>query len=165
MTTATRNALIIALAMLATGTAFAGTESSDLQVSAEVVSNCTISTTDLNFGVYDPIGVNAEAPLNSAGEVIIQCTLGSEVTVALDNGQHSEVLGDGGGSATRHMASSVETTMQYGLYGDKDHQIVWGATPESNVSMTLTVHGSIPAGQNPAIGSYTDVVTATVEFF
>ena len=167
-----RNALTIAFALFAAGSALAGTESTDMQVSAEVVSNCTISSTDLNFGAYDPIGANAEEPLNSTGEVTILCTLGSEVTVSLDNGQHAEIFGDGGGGPAIRQMASVETTMQYELYGDAGHEDVWGATSENNFFMvgtgyeqTMTVHGSIPAGQNLEAGSYNDVVTATVEFF
>jgi spore coat protein U-like protein len=172
MSITARNALTIAIAMFACGSALAESESSDMQVSAEVVSNCTISTTDMNFGAYDPIGANAEEPLNSSGEVTIQCTLGSEVTVTLDYGQHAELLGEGRGDGAIRKLASAGSSMQYELYGDAAHKDAWGVSAISSFSMvgtgneqTLTVHGTIPAGQNLEVGSYSDVVTATVEFF
>jgi spore coat protein U-like protein len=172
MSITTRNALTIAIALFSADSALAGSESTDMQVSAEVVSNCTISSTDMNFGAYDPIGANAEEPLNATGEVTIQCTLGSEVAVTLDSGQHAGMSGEGRGGAAIRKLASEESTMQYELYGDAAHRDAWGASAVSNFFMvgtgyaqTMTVHGTIPAGQNLEVGSYSDVVTATVEFF
>src|SRR4030088_1300176 len=78
------NALVLA-SMLGAGAAMlssapvhaAGSAPANLAVSALVNANCTISTTALAFGSYDPVVTNAATALNGNGTVVIACTKGS----------------------------------------------------------------------------------------
>ncbi|HUM14049.1 MAG TPA: spore coat protein U domain-containing protein, partial [Candidatus Nitrosotalea sp.] len=47
--------------------AFAQTATANLGVSATVAKNCSISTTPVAFGAYDPIVTNATNPLDGTG--------------------------------------------------------------------------------------------------
>ena len=59
------------IVLLATVPAFAGSATSNFSVTASVASNCTISTTSIAFGAYDPIVANATTPLDTTGSVTI----------------------------------------------------------------------------------------------
>ncbi len=64
--------------------AVAGSQSANLDVSASVADNCTISTTPLAFGAYDLIVANAADPLDGTGTVTITCTQGASTSIELD---------------------------------------------------------------------------------
>src|SRR5690242_3117186 len=51
---------------------------------------CSVATTALAFGAYDPILANASSDLNngSTASVTIACVKGSSATIALGNGLH-----------------------------------------------------------------------------
>lgn len=61
----------------------AGSATSNLAVSASIAANCTISTTAVAFGAYDPVVANAATALNATGGVTIGCTKGSAPTITL----------------------------------------------------------------------------------
>ncbi|WP_250122895.1 spore coat protein U domain-containing protein [Chroococcidiopsis sp. CCMEE 29] len=63
--------------------AMAGTATSDLGVSATVTFTCTISTTPVDFGTYDPL---ASSILGATGIVSTTCTLGTPVQITLGQG-------------------------------------------------------------------------------
>src|SRR3990167_5821968 len=63
--------------------------SSNVQVSAVVASSCNISQGTLTFGIYDPAGTHASAPLRSNGNMQIQCTKNTTATISLDRGMHA----------------------------------------------------------------------------
>jgi spore coat protein U-like protein len=63
--------------------------------------------------------------------------------------------------------------IRYDLYQDTLHTTVWGdvgtAAAKSYTSTgmagtTLTIYGRMPSGQDAVTGSYTDTVTATIQF-
>jgi spore coat protein U-like protein len=67
--------------------------------------------------------------------------------------------------------------LQYNLFTDALHTIIWGdgSSGTSSVSdsyilnllsttRNYTVYGQIPASQNVAVGAYTDSIIATVTF-
>ena len=67
-------------------TANAATATANLAVSATVTNNCTISTTALAFGSYDPVVANASANLDGTGTVVVACTKGATANIGLANG-------------------------------------------------------------------------------
>ena len=143
----------------------AQSSTANLNVSANVTVNCTISAAPVAFGSYDPIGANATTPLDASGAITIACTKGSTVTIGLDAGQNAA------GSA-RRMAASPEF-LAYDLYQDTTRSTVWGnsgagllgaGTAPSNAPRTFTVYGRVATAQNVGAGSFTDVVLATVNF-
>src|SRR5438128_1650300 len=74
--------------LLAAGPALAGSATSNFSVTASVANNCTISTTAIGFGAYDPIVANATTPLDSTGSVTITCTKGAATTLSLNAGNN-----------------------------------------------------------------------------
>src|SRR3982751_2845498 len=86
-----------------------GTLNQFITMTAVVSAECTVSTTSVNFGAYDPVAANAAAPLDSTGTVNVYCTTGTAVTVSLDPGSH--VTG-----TTRRMLSGVANFLNYEIY-------------------------------------------------
>jgi len=150
----------------------AATENANLTVDATVLSSCLIATLPVNFGSYDPLGANNTLPLdNSAGSVNVTCANGLPVVIRLDQG----VTPAGGSSAAaplRQMAGPAPgDVLGYNLYTDAPGGVVWGDTALTGVGTTgtgasqvFTIHGRVPAGQNPAAGAYGDLVVASVDF-
>ncbi len=151
---------MLALALL--GATTTGT----IPPSATVIAKCTISgSSALAFGAYDPVVTNKLANLDvSPNALSISCTRGApSVTVALDLGLHSV-------GSSRFLQSGANT-LQYEIYTTAGRTTVWNTVntvsyaSTSMAAATLPVYGRIPFGQDVPIGaSYTDTITATVNF-
>ena len=147
----------------------AGSAQADLDVSADVTANCTISPAALAFGTYDGAIANAAAPLDSTGTVTVTCTNGSPVSITLGQGANADALSSDD-TPLRNMTDGTQL-MAYFLYQDAGHATVWGNSLASDLAQdgngaaqNLTVYGRIPAGQNLSEGTFTDTVVANVEF-
>ena len=64
---------LIALTVVSTPL-FAASKNANLDISASVAANCTITTGPVAFGAYDPVGANAAADLLATGSVTVACT-------------------------------------------------------------------------------------------
>jgi spore coat protein U-like protein len=163
---------LIALTVLVFSvSAFAATKTTTFPVTANVISNCTITATPVAFGAYDPVVVNSPTGVNATatGTVSVNCTKGDAgVWVGLDNG--SNYL-----APNRRMLSGVANYLNYGLYQDAAFTTAWGNTAatapaafpafaSAGTAQTLTVFGQLPKGQDAVVGAYTDTVTATVNY-
>ncbi len=123
---------------------------------------CTISTTPISFGSYNVFNSVATA---STGSVSYWCTWAWTISIYLGKGLAGTNL------PSRQMANRADR-LSYNLYLDAAHTRVWGDPSPSAYSAnfvffsgaTLTVYGSIPAQQDVAIGSYSDNVTAMINF-
>src|SRR5688572_26333093 len=62
-------ATVAALPLFGSSTLDGQSASASLTVTASVAKNCTISTTPVNFGAYDPVAANATAPLDGTGTI------------------------------------------------------------------------------------------------
>ena len=160
---------IAAMVLLTAGSAFAGTATSNMAVSATVSANCTITAGALAFGAYDPIVANASTPLPGSATLTVACTNGSGTTITLDQG-----LNPAGGSTNaaplRQMASGGNF-LSYSLFQDNGLTVPWGNTAGTGaaytgtgVSGSVTVYGQVAAGQNVPAGTYNDTVVATITF-
>jgi spore coat protein U-like protein len=156
--------------MLLSGQANAATATANLSVSATVAATCSISTTALGFGAYDPVGANNASPLDGTGTVVVTCTNGASAALTLGQGTNA---GTGSTDAVpvRRMKDAAGAFLTYSLYQDAGHATIWGNTPATSVAQTgsgtaasVTVYGRVPAGQNVGSGTYTDTVVATVTF-
>ena len=146
--------------------AHAGSTSTSLALSASVSNNCTISTSAVGFGSYDPVVVNASAALDGTGTVSIACTKGATTTIGLD-------LGSNASGSTRRLTDGSSNYLTYELYQDSGRTTVWGnagagllspvAAP-SKAARNFTVYGRVTSNQDVAAGSYSDTVVATVNF-
>lgn len=167
----------VGAALLAMPSAHAGSAPANLPVNANIAANCTISTTQVAFGAYDPVVTNAATALNASGTVVIACTKGSAPNVTLDLGAHAA------GAQRNMLNGSSPDLMAYQLYQPPTTvpsaactfpgSQVWGTTgtaiftptvPASKATRTYNVCGTVAAGQDISVGSYADVVVATVNF-
>ncbi len=150
---------------LIVGSAAAASATTSFQVSATVISTCTVSATDLVFGNYSPV---ATADSDSASSVTVQCTNLTPYAIGLGAGG-----GAGATVAERKMTKDAQT-LAYSLYQDLARSTVWGdsfgaggnavSAIGNGLSQSHTVYGRVPKGQNVNIGTYTDTVLVTVNF-
>jgi len=96
--------LALAATVLVATPALGATATSNVAISATVINNCTIATTPVAFGNYDPL--SGAANINS-GTVVITCTKNAATTVTLGNGNSFNV--------TRRMIAGANF-MNYELY-------------------------------------------------
>lgn len=157
---------IVSVSALARNGLEAQSASASLTVSASVTKNCTISTTPVNFGAYDPVAANATAPLDGIGTIIVTCTKGAAAKVGLNAGSNAQ-------GTTRRMIQGGTAYLNYELYKDASRTEVWGddsstgfdvpAAPNRN-PRTFTTYGRVASGQDATVGNYSDTVIATVNF-
>jgi spore coat protein U domain-containing protein, fimbrial subunit CupE1/2/3/6 len=173
----TRLALGLASFFCGGAAAYAGVGTSSFTAQATVNTNCTILTTPVAFGGYDPIGAHRSADLNATGAITVACVKGTAPTIALGLGSNAS------GSARRMRDVPSGDFLGYELYQPPSNTpatpcsfpgaTVWGtaganlfsatSAPDKN-ARTYNVCGSVAAGQNPSIGTYSDTVVATVNF-
>ena len=127
--------------------------------------SCTLtSPVGIGFGSYDVFSV---APNRSGvGRLTIDCNgvHRQAVVVSLSTGYSNSY-------AVRRMVSG-RNALNYNLYTSASRAVVWGdgtggshtMTVAGDATTTLSVFGQIPAGQDAAVGSYTDSILETVEF-
>ena len=160
---------LLALGMIAAGPALAQTATEDLSVTATVASSCTISTTAVAFGPYNPATTHLAAPLDANGAVTVSCTLDAPVAITL--GQGADPLGGSTPDVPLRQMASGANLLPYSLFQETGRTTVWGdtigtgvTTTGTGVSQSFPVFGRIPAAQNVPAGSYADTVVATVTF-
>ena len=74
------------VSIAAEGRLSAQSASASLAVNASVSKNCTITTSPVNFGAYDPVSANATSPLDGTGTITVTCTKGAVSKVGLGPG-------------------------------------------------------------------------------
>ena len=148
--------------------AYAGTATSNLSVGATVATNCTITTTAVTFGSYDPVSANAAADLDAAGAVNVNCTSGSAATITLGQGSNADT-GSTDAAPVRRMKDAGTDYLTYQLYSDSGRSAVWeNVTGVSHTgtgaAVAVSVYGRVTSAQNVPAGTYADTVVATVTF-
>ena len=160
---------IVSAMLLGTAAITAPTYAVDenIDVTASINVACTITTTDLNFGNYDPIITNAADPLQKMASVTSTCTVGAAGVILLDNGDNYT---EGEGRQMVH-ATDATSFLKYSVsnasYGGANWGIgAEGVTYEGTGSGVLEdIYGQVDAGQNTAVdGSYTDLIVATINY-
>lgn len=126
-----------------------------------------VSTVGVNFGAYNVFNT---VPNDSTGSITYTCTSlrpRDRITISLSQGSAATYF-------PREMRKGAEL-LPYNLYLDAARVSVWGdgtsgtsrygpLTPPLDVPITVTIYGRIPAGQDVSVGSYTDTITATINF-
>lgn len=151
-------------ALLATSiTGGAATTSDTLTVTATVVDSCSLSTSTLAFGNYDPAsGTDTDATTT----IDASCTTGTTFDIALDGGSSADI--------NARTMSDGTNTLGYQIYTDTLRSTIWGDGTTGSTAggtglgpltaVTLTAHGRIVAGQNVPPGAYSDTVNVTLTF-
>ncbi|VWX61462.1 Spore coat protein U domain-containing protein [Burkholderiales bacterium 8X] len=147
----------------------AGTATAFFQVTATVLSACSVTTPGtLAFGSYTPNNASA-----ASGTTAFQvtCTSGTPYSIGLSQGG-----GSGATVTTRKMTSATagagNNTLNYGLYKDSAHTVNWDNSSSATGyvgagnAQPFTVYGSIPAGQYAAApaSDYADSITLTLSY-
>jgi spore coat protein U domain-containing protein, fimbrial subunit CupE1/2/3/6 len=132
--------------------------------------SCSVAATGVNFGIYNPL---SGVPNQATGTVTVTCDvlvgLLTSWTVSLGTGN--------GGTFSPRLLGSGGSHLTYNLYTSAAYSSVWGdgsgtttlvsdqrtLIVGSNIS-SYTVYGRIPAGQDPAAGTYLDTIVVTVNY-
>jgi spore coat protein U-like protein len=127
--------------------------------------SCTISTVSVNFGNYNVFNATA---LDSTGRVTYRCnSTAFNITIHLSKGASSTFN-------PRTMTKGAEV-LGYNLYRNSARTNIWGdgtsgtafytrADPPNNSNVNVTVYGRVPAGQDVSAGTFSDTVTAVINF-
>ena len=150
---------------LAAVPAYAGTDSTQMPVTAQVIDACTVAATPMAFSTVPVLG---SQDIDSSATVTLLCTVGANYDVEMDFGLNS------GGGGQRFMADTGGSgdTIPYDIYRDAARTQVWDNAAGNTVAgsaatgtVNLTAYGRIPISATPVVaGSYADTVTVTVTF-
>ena len=169
------SALLISTASLSLP-AYATTTTAEMNVSADINASCIMSSTDLDFGDYDAIGVNVTADLTATATISTTCTSGTNGVITMSGGSHALYCITS--KCYRRMANEGETSfLGYNIYTNESYSWsnVWSDNPSAQgeivqmmgagVSQNTTVYGEIPKNQKNAVaGSYTDTINITLNY-
>ena len=157
-------ALAIAAGLMLMSSAVYGvtTTTTTFSVQMTITASCTIvSASTLNFGSQGVLTAN----VNQSSTIQVQCTNTTPYTIGLNAGTGA------GATVTVRKMTSGGATIDYSLYKDAGHTIVWGDTGAATVSGTgngasqsYTVFGQVPAQTTPAPAAYSDTITVTVTY-
>jgi spore coat protein U-like protein len=167
MSPALRKALLVGVGAVMAGLplsqAAAATALTTFSVTAVVVTTCSITTTNMDFGNYSGVQLDSTATLNTT------CSTGTPYSIGLSAGTAPTAT-----VTTRAMTGTVGAeVLNYTLSQDAGHTINWGNTPGTDTpapvtgvgtAQAVTVFGRIPAGQFPQAGEYSDTITVTLTF-
>jgi spore coat protein U-like protein len=169
--------LALAALIASAGLAQAATATGNVPVTATVTANCTISTTAVAFGAYDPV---AGGNIAQAGNVVVACTKGATgLWVGLGGGANAVGAQRNmvGGTSTDKLAYNLmqptaatpgAACPAYGAGSAWTNTV--GATSlalsasTSKTGRTYNVCGQLASGQDVSVDSYTDSVVATINF-
>jgi spore coat protein U-like protein len=158
-----------ALACAAGCALLAGTE-------ARAVADCSVSSTGVAFGIYDP---TATAATDSTGNLTLVCTYVSgggqrvNYTVALSTGYS--------GTFTQRWMRGGPSTLNYNLFDTAARARIWGDGSAGTVvisdgfavgpgqgnnrrEVVYPIYGRIPAQQAVDTGNYSDTIVVTLTF-
>ena len=147
--------------------------------SARAGISCTVSSSGVAFGNYDPLSATAVSVIASLGFI---CTgvgngVGTSGTIKLSTG----------GSFTNRSMTYGGHSLLYQLYADINHTQIFGdgtgnsyeytfcyagtlvkSCPgggnQSGTQYSVPIYGLLPAAQDVAAGTYTGSITATITF-
>ena len=138
------------------------TESATFLVSLTVTSDCQVSTNPLNFGNSGVL----QSAINQSATLSVTCSAATPYNIGLDAGSVS------GSTVTTRLLGNGSATVQYQLYSDSAHSVVWGNTVGTNTLtgtgngaiQSLTVYGQVPPQTTPSAATYSSTVNMSVTF-
>lgn len=153
-------AVVGLLMLLATGQVRAATATTTFNVSATVQTSCSVSASDLAFGIYDAASAT---DTTATSTIAVTCSLATAYTISLNNGNFY--------SSTRRMGTGA-ARLAYDIYRDVGMTGIFGLAASAlgvsgigtGLAVNTTIYGKIPKNQAVAPGSYSDQITVTVEY-
>lgn len=144
-----------------------------------VYANCTVSTTPVAFGNYNPF---SGSNLDSTGTTTVSCSLMGCSYMVCDY-YYVISLSPGAGNHAQRKMSGPSSWMNYNLFTDAARASIWGdgnggtTTKGGTITCvkqnggsctgpdTHTVYGRIPGSQTSLYaGSHSDTITVTVNY-
>jgi spore coat protein U-like protein len=147
-----------------TCTSITGTATASFTVTANVTPQCTLTTSDINFGTVGELS----NPVTASGTVTVRCTSNAGYTISMDGG-----ISKSTDPTRRWMGGTTpQTGVSYGLYQNSDYSLPWGNTPGltktdtgSGIDKIFTVYGRTnPSTITPPADTYNDTVIVTVTY-
>ena len=141
-----------------------GTATASFTVTATVTPQCTLTTTNINFGTVGALS----NPVTASGTVTVRCTSNVGYAILMDGG-----ISKSTDPTSRWMGGTTpQTGVSYGLYQNSDYSLPWGNTPGltktdtgSGSDKIFTVYGRTnPSTITPPAGPYNDTVIVTVTY-
>lgn len=155
-----------AAALVIAPASHAATAVGPLAVTAMVSGACNVLASALAFPGATSAGITA-ANVDATGNVSVNCTVGSNYTVALDVG-----TGVGATLATRQMTPASGTQLLgYSVFTTAGRTTVWGdgtagsatvAGTGTGADQPLVAYGRIFSGQTVPAANYADTVNVTI---
>ncbi len=164
-------AAVIGAAMLVAlpAASMAGTATGNIQVTANVTSNCTLQVNPLAFGAYDPLTTNATTDLTGTTNIGVTCTMGAspQLSVAAANG--NTATGGIGTPVNAAQASSMALVGGTAASLKLGYTFALSSNTNANAGgisqpFSFPLNGVIAHAQDVANGSYADQLVATVSF-
>ena len=161
---------LIAIAGLATAPAFAdqadGKDTTTFEVKANVESSCKFTiASPVDFGALNVYNFGTQ---QKEGSVTVLCTSGPNYNIELDLGANAS------GSQRQMKKNGSAHFLAYDLFQNAAHDVTWGSGTDAQsflgdgTRQVLTVYGQMNWAEgllaSAPVGSYLDVVTATVNF-
>ena len=156
--------------------AYSSTITEKMNVSVDIKPSCIMSNTDLDFGEYNAIGINATQDLTAAAKISTTCTPGTIGSVKMDYGKHPSIKvsrgrGPSSGGYNRNMSSEVSASkLMYEIYTNEGRTSIWSplmtkTVVGSGASADLPVYAKVFKNQlDVTAGSYTDKINITLTF-
>jgi spore coat protein U-like protein len=137
------------------------TNTGTVPITAGAQPTCSITATNLAFGAYNQVQLDATSTLSAT------CASGASYNIGLNQGG-----APGATVTTRGMTGPGGLVLKYSLFRDSARTINWGNTVGTDTvaatgtgsAQSFTVYGRIPASQNLGGGVYQDTITATLTF-
>lgn len=122
-------------------------------------ADCTVSTSGIAFGAYDPFVRQA---VDSVANIGVTCDVATPYSISLSTGN--------GTYDQRFMTSGLHQLL-YNLYTDATLNTVWGdgtghsiVVSDTQMVASHTAYGRIPARQDAHVGVYSDTIVITLTF-
>jgi spore coat protein U-like protein len=155
--------LALGMMMHLTGLHAQQTAQTTFRVTARVNALCEVTATDLEFGTYVAQG---GTPLLGTTLLRTTCTPQTTFNIGLNEGTSP------GASVNQRKMVSGSQVLNYQLYSDAAHSIIWGNTTGTDtvtgvgtgLTQDHTVFGSIPASQVIPAGDYGDTITVRIYY-
>lgn len=122
-------------------------------------ASCTLSTSGIAFGGYDPF---LSQDVDSVANISVSCDETTSYSIALSTGS---------GTYDQRVMTSGLHQLLYNLYTDATMNTVWGdgtghsaMVGDTRLTAIHTVYGRIPARQDAHVGVYNDTIVITLTF-
>lgn len=160
--------LMLIFGAMAAGLADSATTTTTFAVTSTVQATCSATATALAFPAYTP----GAGPVTSTNTISVKCTKNSPYTISLNAGTTT------GGSFAQRLMASGANTLQYNLFTDVAHSLIFGDGTGTSHTVTgtgsgvatanaVTVFGQLldnATNQLAVAANYTDTITVTVTY-